>query len=92
MEKAISTQRWKTDNDKKHNVKSAYLYHVPIPYAKKGFRLGWRKSRGFLVGRRKFGQKDGLHQLGYRVPQQKERGLGIKNLSVVNRALLGKWG
>lgn len=38
------------------------------------------------------GKKDSLNQLGHCVSNKKKGRLGIKNLSVINTALLGKWG
>ena len=91
MEEAVYFEMGKADSRKKYIVKPAYLYHVlfRIP---KGVKTRLEKiQRDFLWGEGTMGKKIHLVSWDLVCYAKEKGGLGIHGLSIVNRALLGRW-
>ncbi|RVX20512.1 Transposon TX1 uncharacterized 149 kDa protein [Vitis vinifera] len=91
VEEAIYFQRRENYSNSEYIVKYAYILDVFTPNAKSGESKVGENSKGFLVGGGALERKPHLVNWDTVCMDKRKGGLGVRRLSILNRALLCKW-
>ena len=91
MEETLSFKRGSIDSDEEHIIWFTNLLHVPIHHSKESNCEIRKDAKRLSLGRGAFLHR--LHLVNWAVVclKKHEGGLSIRNLPILNKALLGKW-
>ncbi|RVX02510.1 LINE-1 reverse transcriptase-like [Vitis vinifera] len=91
VEETIYFQGGKAHPYSEHPFQFASLLHVAFPFAQKSKDAVGEDSEGLPVGGGALDQKPHLVRWNLVCLERKKGGLGVRNLALMNKALLGKW-
>ena len=91
MEKTVHLKRWETYSNSKYSFQYANLFHVVFLHAKAGWFKVRAYSKGFSMGQWGSCEKTSLSKVEDICLGKSKGGLGIRCLSMMNKALLCKW-
>ncbi|RVW89785.1 putative ribonuclease H protein [Vitis vinifera] len=83
--------RGKTHPYSEHSFQFSGLLHVSFPFAQKSKDAVEKIQRDFLWGGGALDQRPHLVRWNLVCLEKKKGGLGVRNLALMNKALLGKW-
>ncbi|RVW37910.1 putative ribonuclease H protein [Vitis vinifera] len=92
VEEMVPLKRWKTYFDKKNTLSSLPIYFISLFVIPKRATIRLEKTqKDFLWGGGALDQKPHLVNWAIMCFKKQNGGLRIRNLSIFNKALLGKW-